>query len=130
MLQPFTMSRTALPSPPTDFRKEVKGDREKSWLILQQTHRQSLQFYYLVLTRHLSRIEGLEITTLREILLYEYYCDSNLIDKVVSFLLNSVDVELEALPETVNAAVLFKAPRIKISAIGPYSVFIPHERYH
>ncbi len=123
-----TFSRTDLPVPPLDFRKDVKGDKEKSWLILQQTHKAALQHYYLVVTHLLDRIDGMEITALRETLMYDYFCDSKLIDQTIIFLLNSTEVELEALTNSVNGAVLYRAPRIKVSVVGPYSPYFPHER--
>jgi hypothetical protein len=123
-----TFSRTSLPMPPMDFRRDVKGDRERSWLILQQTHREALQYYYVVVTKILSRLEDTSLPDLKDERLYNYYCNSHLINDVVALLLNSVDVELQCLTEAVNGAVLYKTPRIKVSSIGPYSVYLPHKR--
>ena len=128
-----TFSRTNLPLPQIDFRRDNKtrsvGDkdasREKSWLILLQTHKTALQVYYLVVTHLLSRVQGLEIVALREILLYEYYCDNKLIDQVIDFLLKSTEVDIEQATETVNRSVLYRAPRIKVSVVGPSSPYVP-----
>ena len=70
----------------------------------------------------------MEITALRETLMYDYYCDSKLIDQTILFLLNSNEVELQSLTDSVNGAVLFKAPRIEVSIVGPYSLFLPQKR--
>ena len=123
-----TISRTSIPLPPTDFRLDnaVRGDRERSWLILNQTHRSALQYYYLVVTRLLSRLKGTSIVALRESLIFDYYCDSETIDKVVDLLLISKDVEVESATVHVNLSVLYRKPRLKVSLFGPYSIWIPH----
>ncbi len=120
-----TFSRTDLPLPQLDFRISVKGDKEKSWLILQQTHRAALQGYYLVVTHLLDRVQGSSLVDIREWLMYEHYFDNRLIDQVIEFLLKSNQVDIEEATPEVNRAVLYRAPRIKVSVVGPSSPFVP-----
>ncbi len=118
-----TYSRTDLPLPQLDFRKDIKKDKEKSWLILQQTHKAALQAYYLVLTHLLDRVEGTSLVQIRDWLMYEHYFDNSTIEQAVVFLLTSVEVELDEASESVNRAVVFRAPRIKVSVVGPASPY-------
>jgi hypothetical protein len=123
-----TFSRTDLPLPQLDFRIDVKGDKEKSWLILQQTHKAALQGYYLVVTHLLDRIQGTSLVDIREWLMYEHYFDNRLIDQVIDFLLKSTQVEIEEATSTINRSVLYRAPRIKVSVVGPASPYVPQHK--
>jgi hypothetical protein len=122
---PPTFSRTNLPLPQIDFRRDTKGDREKSWMILQQTHREALQCYYLVVTHLLDRIQGISLVDIRESLMYDYHFDNKLIDQAVDFLLQSDQVDIEEATKTVNRSVLYKAPRITVSVVGEFSPYVP-----
>ena len=78
-----------------DFGRDVKGDKEKNWLILQQTHNEALQAYQLCVSNILSRTQGLSIITIKEILLFEWLISNKVSDQAITFLLNSKEEEIE-----------------------------------
>lgn len=120
----LTYSRTNLPMPPDiDFRTNKGNDPIKSWLILQQTRAEALKVYYLIVTQILSRIEGISIPELKEILMYQYLIDLQTIEKAIEFLKNSNDIEWLSATDTVNHAVMFRAPRIPVSQTGVSSPY-------
>jgi hypothetical protein len=128
-----TFSRTDLPVPPLDFRRDVKTrsveDKEKSWLILQQTHREALQAYQLCISKILSRVDGLSTIAIKEILLFEWLISNKVADDAVMFLLKSKEVEIEeSTTQGVNLDLLYRAPRIKVSISGPYSPYVPQSK--
>jgi hypothetical protein len=79
-------------------------------------------------THLLDRLQGTSLVDIRESLMYDYHFDNRLIDQVVDFLLKSIEVTIEEATPTVNRSVLYRAPRIKVSVVGPSSPYVPHRR--
>jgi hypothetical protein len=123
-----TFNRNNLPIPLEDPR--LNPSPRLTWDILQQTKKSMLQAYQITVSRVLSRLEGTDLVSLRNILIYEYYFTSSVADDCINFITmnETKDIEFEQATEHVNRGVLYRKPRIKLSLpVAEHSIWLPHK---
>jgi hypothetical protein len=116
--------RTSFSLPIEDPRIRVKADKQKEWNKFKQTHSDMLKVYNLIITHLISHSTGIDLTSLRQKLIYEYYISKKAVDQALYFILsgNAKDIQIES--GYGNKLIIFRSPKQELPA-DSYCVFVP-----
>jgi len=117
-------SRTSFTLPIEDPRINVKGGKKTEWTKFQQTHSDMLKVYNLIITKFVSHSIGIELTSLRDKLIYEYYINKKSVDQALAFILggNAKDIQFES--GIGNKLIIFRSPKQKLPTES-YCILVP-----
>jgi hypothetical protein len=86
-----------------------------------------MKMYQIVVSRLLSKVDGLHLDTLRHVLRVQYLFDSKTIEKFITWMgknnLKNIEWEIET---NCRKPVIYLSPRIKVSSVETYSKWQPH----
>jgi hypothetical protein len=124
-----TYSRTDLPLPFEDPR--INPSPKLTWEQLQETRRSMLQAYQITVSKILSRVEGIEIASLKNELIYEYCIPSNIVDDLVSFITtnDTKKIEFDEV-DRCKKDLLYLKPRIRVSVVGSSSPYVAQGKFN
>lgn len=109
---------------PTEDPRIYKNDMDDDWKLFQQIHTEMLKVYNLIITNFLSHSEGIDLASLREKLIFEYYINKKAVNQALHFIRsgNAKNVQFEI--EDGNKLVIFRSPKLELSR-SSYCIFLP-----
>ena len=109
---------------PTEDPRIYTTDMDDDWKLFQQTHTEMLKVYNLIITDFLSHSDGIDLASLREKLIYEYYINKEAVNQALHFIRsgNARNVQFEI--GDGNKLVIFRSPKLELSR-GSYCIFPP-----
>ena len=108
---------------PTEDPRIYTNNMDDDWKLFQQTHTEMLKVYNLIVTDFLSHSDGIDLASLREKLIYEYYIKRG--SQALHFIRsgNAKNVQFEI--GDGNKLVIFRSPKLELSR-GSYCIFFPN----
>jgi hypothetical protein len=115
---------TDLSLPIEDPRIYTDIDLYDNWEAFKQTHKEMLKVYSLIITDFLSHSDGIDLVSLREKLIYEYYINKQAVDRALHFIMggNAKDIQFEIGER--NKPFIFRSPKQELP-ISSYCVYLP-----
>ena len=100
------------------------NDLDDDWMLFQQTHTEMLKVYNLIITDFLSHSDGIDLASLREKLIYEYYIKKEAVNQALHFIKsgNAKNIQFEI--GDGNKLVIFRSPKLEVSR-NSYCIFLP-----
>src|SRR5574341_1140103 len=109
---------------PTEDPRIYTNDMDDDWKLFQRTHTEMLKVYNLIMTDFLSHSDGIDLVSLRDKLIYEYYINKEAVNQALLFIKsgNAKNVQLEI--GDGNRLVIFRSPKLELSR-SSYCIFLP-----
>lgn len=109
---------------PTEDPRIYTNNMDDDWKLFQQTHTEMLKVYNLIVTDFLSHSDGIDLASLREKLIYEYYINKEAVNQALHFIRsgNAKNVQFEI--GDGNKLVIFRSPKLELSR-SSYCIFLP-----
>ena len=109
---------------PTEDPRIYTNDMDDDWKLFQQTHTEMLKVYNLIITDFLSHSDGIDLASLREKLIYEYYINKQAVSEALHFIMsgNAKDIHFEIGDR--NKLYIFRSPKQELTK-DSYCIYLP-----
>lgn len=115
-----TLTRTNRTIPQDEIRTSPTAINKLDWMSFVQMNRDVLECYYICINKILSRFTGTSISTIEEILYYEYFFKQDAIRRFIKFITTNEtkDISFDEPFINIRKPILYRTPKVVPSTIN------------